>query len=93
MDLRDQLKNLFPEHEEQDFEMPEEKFVQKEPLICKYEKKVYFATKYARFMKNQQKNKYKNIKINLILKKVNLCFGNYERRRFGLGGWYRFFLS
>ena len=23
MDLRDQLKNLFPEHEEQDFEMPE----------------------------------------------------------------------
>ena len=29
MDLRDQLKNLFPEHEEQDFEMPEEKFEQK----------------------------------------------------------------
>lgn len=39
MDLRDQLKNLFPNHEEQDFEMPEEKFVQKEPLVCKYEKK------------------------------------------------------
>lgn len=39
MDLRDQLKNLFPEHEEQDFEMPEEKFVQIEPLICKFEKK------------------------------------------------------
>ncbi|WP_292010593.1 translation initiation factor [Chryseobacterium sp.] len=39
MDLRDQLKNLFPEHEEQDFEMPEEKFQQKEPLICKFEKK------------------------------------------------------
>ena len=39
MDLRDQLKNLFPEHEEQDFEMPEEKFVQKEPLVCKFEKK------------------------------------------------------
>ena len=39
MDLRDQLKNLFPEHEEQDFEMPEEKLVQKEPLICKFEKK------------------------------------------------------
>ena len=38
MDLRDQLKNLFPEHEEQDFEMPEEKFVQKEPLVCKFEK-------------------------------------------------------
>lgn len=39
MDLRDQLKNLFPDHEEQDFEMPEEPFVQKEPLVCKYEKK------------------------------------------------------
>lgn len=39
MDLRDQLKNLFPEHEEQDFEMPEEKSEQIEPLICKYEKK------------------------------------------------------
>ncbi len=39
MDLRDQLKNLFPEHEEQDFEIPEEKFVQREPLVCKFEKK------------------------------------------------------
>ena len=39
MDLREQLKNLFPDHEEQDFEMPEEQFVQKEPLICKFEKK------------------------------------------------------
>ena len=39
MDLRDQLKNIFPEHEEQDFEMPVEKFVQIEPLICKFEKK------------------------------------------------------
>ena len=39
MDLRDQLKNLFPEHEEQDFEMPEEKFELKNPLICKFEKK------------------------------------------------------
>ncbi len=39
MDLREQLKNLFPEHEEQDFEMPEEKSAQKEPLICKFEKK------------------------------------------------------
>jgi translation initiation factor 1 len=39
MDLRDQLKNLFPEHEEQDFEMPEEKLEQKNPLICKFEKK------------------------------------------------------
>lgn len=39
MDLRDQLKNLFPEHIEQDFDMPKEKFVQQEPLVCKYEKK------------------------------------------------------
>ena len=39
MDIRDQLKNLFPEHEEHDFEMPEEKFEQNEPLICKFEKK------------------------------------------------------
>lgn len=39
MDLRDQLKNLFPDHDEQDFEMPQEKFKQKEPLICKFEKK------------------------------------------------------
>lgn len=39
MDLRDQLKNLFPEHEEQEFEMPEEKSEQIEPLLCKFEKK------------------------------------------------------
>ena len=39
MDLRDQLKNLFPDHIEQDFQMPEEPFEQKEPLICKFEKK------------------------------------------------------
>lgn len=39
MDIRDQLQNLFPEHEEQEFELPEEKFVQQEPLICKFEKK------------------------------------------------------
>ena len=42
MDLRDQLKNLFPQHDEQDFEMPDEEkenFKQKEPLVCKFEKK------------------------------------------------------
>lgn len=39
MDLRDQLKNLFPDHVEQDFELPEEKHLQKKPLVCKYEKK------------------------------------------------------
>lgn len=39
MDLREQLKNLFPDHEEQEFEMPTEKTKQKLPLVCKYEKK------------------------------------------------------
>lgn len=39
MDLRDQLKNLFPNHVEQEFETTEETFSQKLPLICKYEKK------------------------------------------------------
>ncbi|MDY3350874.1 translation initiation factor [Riemerella anatipestifer] len=41
MDLIDQLKNLFPDHIEQDFELEEEvkTSIQKEPLICKYEKK------------------------------------------------------
>lgn len=39
MDLREQLEALFPEHEEQDFELEIEKKEQKNPLICKYEKK------------------------------------------------------
>ncbi len=39
MDLRDQLINLFTDHVEQDFQMPEEQHQQREPLICKYEKK------------------------------------------------------
>ncbi|MDR2206202.1 MAG: translation initiation factor [Flavobacteriaceae bacterium] len=39
MDLRDQLKNLFPDHKEQDFEISEKKPTQKNPLVCKYEKK------------------------------------------------------
>ncbi|MCB9202776.1 MAG: translation initiation factor [Flavobacteriales bacterium] len=41
MDLRDQLKNLFPGHEESDFSVEEskEKHTQKEPIFCKYEKK------------------------------------------------------
>ena len=44
MDLQDQLKNLFPEHvpsnepEEID-NAPHELFVQKEPMICKFEKR------------------------------------------------------
>jgi len=44
MDLQDQLKNLFPDHivsENQEIveETPHELFVQKEPMICKYEKR------------------------------------------------------
>lgn len=43
MDLQDQLKKLFPDHQP----LPEEKteapahelFIQKEPMICKYEKR------------------------------------------------------
>jgi translation initiation factor 1 len=44
MDLQDQLKKLFPEHqpsEEPEIKdnTPHELFVQKEPMICKYEKR------------------------------------------------------
>ncbi|WP_297794837.1 translation initiation factor [uncultured Eudoraea sp.] len=43
MDLKDQLKNLFPEHISSEEEhTPETKFevlLQKEPIICKYEKR------------------------------------------------------
>ena len=42
MDLRDQLKNLFPEHEEQEPQATEEKselWLQDDPMICKYEKR------------------------------------------------------
>ena len=44
MDLQDQLKNLFPDHQvSNEPEAVEEKnhelFVQKEPMICKYEKR------------------------------------------------------
>lgn len=42
MDLKDQLKNLFPEHQEQDIpETKEDKtlWLQDDPLICKYEKR------------------------------------------------------
>lgn len=49
MDLKDQLKNLFPEHIESN--EPEETqeedhvlYVQKEPMICKYEKRKGKAT-------------------------------------------------
>ena len=44
MDLQDQLKNLFPDHEpsnevEEFSTEPKELFIQKEPMICKYEKR------------------------------------------------------
>jgi|TARA_B110000014_G_scaffold243746_1_gene214342 translation initiation factor 1 len=41
MDLKDQLKNLFPEHEEKDLPISEKSkiWLQEEPLLCKYEKR------------------------------------------------------
>ncbi|MGK4568050.1 translation initiation factor [Flavobacterium sp. 3HN19-14] len=43
MDVKDQLKNLFPDHQPEPEEAPttEEKqlWVQKEPMICKFEKR------------------------------------------------------
>jgi len=42
MDLKDQLKNLFPEHISEETEAPEMKndiWLQEEPIICKYEKR------------------------------------------------------
>ncbi|MCH3882746.1 MULTISPECIES: translation initiation factor [Tenacibaculum] len=41
MDLKDQLKNLFPEHEESAEPIKEKSdiWLQDEPIICKYEKR------------------------------------------------------
>lgn len=41
MDLRDQLKNLFPEHEETPEPVQEKSniWLQDDPIICKYEKR------------------------------------------------------
>lgn len=42
MDLKDQLKNLFPEHEPEITEETEESsgiWLQDEPILCKYEKR------------------------------------------------------
>ncbi|NVK51568.1 MAG: translation initiation factor [Flavobacteriaceae bacterium] len=41
MDLRDQLKNLFPEHQETETAAPEAPtiWMQDAPLLCKYEKR------------------------------------------------------
>ena len=48
MDLQDQLKHLFPDHqpvpEEPAEEVAHELYVQKEPMICKYEKRKGKAT-------------------------------------------------
>ena len=48
MDLQDQLKNLFPDHEplpeEQTEVIKRELYVQKEPMICKFEKRKGKAT-------------------------------------------------
>ena len=48
MDFHDQLKNLFPDHiESERVEVPEEDqllFIQKEPVICKFEKRKGKAT-------------------------------------------------
>ncbi len=48
MDLQDQLKNLFPDHEptpeEAIQEVEHELYVQKEPMICKFEKRKGKAT-------------------------------------------------
>ena len=48
MDLQDQLKNLFPDHIASEPEEIEEEthslFIQKEPLICKFEKRKGKAT-------------------------------------------------
>jgi len=48
MDLQDQLKNLFPDHEplpeEQITEVAHQLYVQKEPMICKFEKRKGKAT-------------------------------------------------
>ncbi len=49
MDLKDQLKNLFPDHipsnePEETGEIAHELYVQKEPMICKYEKRKGKAT-------------------------------------------------
>ena len=49
MDLQDQLKNLFPDHipsnEPEEIEVTNhELYIQKEPMICKYEKRKGKAT-------------------------------------------------
>ena len=46
MDLKDQLKNLFPDHQESEEPVVEKSnvWLQEEPLLCKYEKRKGKAT-------------------------------------------------
>ncbi len=48
MDLQEQLKNLFPDHIESELEEVQKEeytlFIQKEPMICKFEKRKGKAT-------------------------------------------------
>lgn len=48
MDLHDQLKNLFPEHVPEPIEievpLPHDLYIQKEPILCKFEKRKGKAT-------------------------------------------------
>ncbi|MFD0962424.1 translation initiation factor [Pseudofulvibacter geojedonensis] len=46
MDLKDQLKNLFPDHQESEDEVIKKSnvWLQEEPLLCKYEKRKGKAT-------------------------------------------------
>lgn len=47
MDLKDQLKDLFPEHVSEEKETPKENdglWLQEDPLLCKYEKRKGKAT-------------------------------------------------
>ncbi len=41
MDFKDQLKNLFPEHQETEVEVTQKSdiWLQEEPILCKYEKR------------------------------------------------------
>lgn len=44
MDLQEQLKNLFPDHQpsedlEDTIKEPKELYIQKDPMLCKYEKR------------------------------------------------------
>lgn len=82
MDLQDQLKNLFPDHEP----LPEgpieavahELYIQKEPMICKFEKRKGKATTIIEGYEGTDEDfkiLAKEIKIKLIE-----CWRNVQRR-------------